>query len=127
VYVGNDVVLLRSMHMLVTACCLFYTLFLFDTLGDETGFHGAFWVLIVVPMLPSMVYAAHYCYDLYLKRSSTWPVEHVPSAASQRDRTMDQGGISNISGFINSNIAKSDVAVEIEMHSNPIHRHVNEV
>jgi Leucine-rich repeat (LRR) protein len=127
VYVGNDVVLLRSMHMLVTACCLFYTLFLFDTLGDETGFHGAFWVLIVVPMLPSMVYAAHYCYDLYLKRSSTCPVEHAPSAASQRDRTADQGGVLKISGFISNNTAKLDVAVEMEMHSNPIHRHVNEV
>jgi Leucine-rich repeat (LRR) protein len=36
----------------LTVSCLFYTLFLFDTLGDEMGFAGAFWVLIVVPLLP---------------------------------------------------------------------------
>jgi hypothetical protein len=33
---------------------MFYTLFLFDTLGDAVGFAGAFWVLIVVPLLPAV-------------------------------------------------------------------------
>jgi hypothetical protein len=36
--------------LLVSA--LFYTLFLFDTLGDAVGLQNAFWVLIVVPILP---------------------------------------------------------------------------
>jgi Leucine-rich repeat (LRR) protein len=43
--------------MLVTLTCLFYTLFLFDTLGDAVGFRGALWVLIVVPLLPAVLYA----------------------------------------------------------------------
>jgi hypothetical protein len=43
--------------MLVTLNCLFYTLFLFDTLGDTKGFRGALWVLIVVPLLPAVLYA----------------------------------------------------------------------
>jgi hypothetical protein len=44
--------------ILVTLSCLFYTLFLFDTLGDAVGFRGALWVLIVVPLLPALLYAA---------------------------------------------------------------------
>jgi hypothetical protein len=37
--------------LLFTACC-FYTLFLFDILGDSVGFNGAYWVLIVMPCIP---------------------------------------------------------------------------
>jgi len=37
--------------LLYTACC-FYTLFLFDILGDSVGFYKAYWVLIVMPCLP---------------------------------------------------------------------------
>jgi hypothetical protein len=43
--------------MLVTLSFLFYTLFLFDTLGDAVGFQDALWVLIVVPLLPALLYA----------------------------------------------------------------------
>jgi hypothetical protein len=43
--------------MLVTLSCWFYTLFLFDTLGDAVGFQDALWVLIVVPLLPAVLYA----------------------------------------------------------------------
>jgi Leucine-rich repeat (LRR) protein len=43
--------------MLVTLSCLFYTLFLFDTLGDAVGFQDALWVLIAVPLLPALLYA----------------------------------------------------------------------
>jgi hypothetical protein len=37
--------------LVVTACC-FYALFVFDTLGDDVGTHRAYWVLIVLPLLP---------------------------------------------------------------------------
>jgi hypothetical protein len=47
--------------------CVFYTLFLFDTLGDEVGFAGAFWVLIAVPLLPVMALAVHTAEDLRSK------------------------------------------------------------
>jgi hypothetical protein len=43
--------------MLVTLSCQFYTLFLFDTLGDAVGFQDALWVLILVPLLPAVLYA----------------------------------------------------------------------
>jgi hypothetical protein len=41
---------------LVTLSCWFHTLFLFDTLGDAVGFGGAYWVLIVMPLMPVVVY-----------------------------------------------------------------------
>jgi hypothetical protein len=41
--------------LLYTACC-FYTLFLFDILGDSVGFYKAYWVLIVMPCLPLMTH-----------------------------------------------------------------------
>jgi Leucine-rich repeat (LRR) protein len=47
--------LLMAVTLMLTLCCMFYTLFLFDTFGDEVGFAGAFWVLVVVPLLPVVV------------------------------------------------------------------------
>jgi Leucine-rich repeat (LRR) protein len=55
--VGSVPLLLHnSLWMIVTIACWFYTLFLFDTLGDAVGFDGAYWVLIVVPLLPGVMY-----------------------------------------------------------------------
>jgi len=45
--------------MLITVSCWFYTLFLFDALGDAKGFDGAYWVLIVMPMMPLVLYVIH--------------------------------------------------------------------
>jgi Leucine-rich repeat (LRR) protein len=45
--------------MLVTLCCWFYTLFLFGTLGDAVGFKGAYWVLIVMPLMPAILYTIY--------------------------------------------------------------------
>jgi hypothetical protein len=41
---------------LVTLSCWFYTLFLFDTLGDAVGFGGAYWALIVMLLMPVVMY-----------------------------------------------------------------------
>jgi Leucine-rich repeat (LRR) protein len=48
-----------ALYLVLAVSCLFYTLFLFDTLGYEVGFAGAFWVLIVVPLLPVVAWALH--------------------------------------------------------------------
>jgi Leucine-rich repeat (LRR) protein len=47
------------LYLVLAVSCMFYTLFLFDTLGYEVGFAGAFWVLIVVPLLPMAAWALH--------------------------------------------------------------------
>jgi hypothetical protein len=49
----------RALWMVITTSCLFYTLFLFDTLGDSVGFSGAYWVLIVMPLLPLGLYLGY--------------------------------------------------------------------
>jgi len=49
-------VLQYGLWMLLTISCWFYTLFLFDTLGDAVGFERAYWVLIVFPLLPVVLY-----------------------------------------------------------------------
>jgi hypothetical protein len=41
---------------LLYVSCGFYTLFLFDILGDSVGFYGSYWVLIVMPCFPLCMY-----------------------------------------------------------------------
>jgi len=43
--------------LLYVSCC-FYTLFLFDILGDSVGFYKAYWVLIVMPCVPLCMHLA---------------------------------------------------------------------
>jgi Leucine-rich repeat (LRR) protein len=53
---GGPRVLWNSVWMLLGTSALFYTLFLFDTLGSAVGFEGALWVLVAMPMLPAVLY-----------------------------------------------------------------------
>jgi hypothetical protein len=50
------VLLWRSIFLIMCFACCFYALFLFDTLGDAVGLSGAYWVLIVMPLLPAVLY-----------------------------------------------------------------------
>jgi hypothetical protein len=58
VEVNNPVILSNAAWLLITFSCWFYTLFLFDTLGNAVGFQDAYWVLIVTPLLPAVLYSA---------------------------------------------------------------------
>jgi Leucine-rich repeat (LRR) protein len=49
--VGEPGILLRAVSMIAVSAGVFYTLFLFDTLGDQRGLSGAYWVLIVTPLM----------------------------------------------------------------------------
>ena len=49
-------VLEQSVWMIGTCACWFYTLFLFDTLGDVQGNTASYWVLIVMPLMPAVLY-----------------------------------------------------------------------
>jgi hypothetical protein len=50
--VATPTTMRRAFWMLLWFGCWFYTLFLFDILGDKVGFYRAYWVIIVVPLLP---------------------------------------------------------------------------
>jgi hypothetical protein len=47
--VGEPGILVRAVAMIAVSAGVFYTLFLFDTLGDRWGLSRAYWVLIVTP------------------------------------------------------------------------------
>jgi len=61
-------VLQPSVWLIVTFSCWFYTLFLFDTLGDAVGFRKAYWVLIVMPLMPVCLYILYYMVARFLGR-----------------------------------------------------------
>lgn len=50
-------------RVLLIYSCAFYTPFLFDTLGDKTGFYAAAWVLFVVPAVPVVGYVSSMFYN----------------------------------------------------------------
>ena len=82
---GIDTIVKRSVWMLITASCWFYTLFLFDTLGDSVGFDNAYWVLIVVPIMPLVFYVfSSVVYILFLPFKSE-PDKEAPPTAGERD------------------------------------------
>jgi hypothetical protein len=60
--VATPTTMRRAFWMLLWFGCWFYTLFLFDTLGDAVGFYAAYWVLIVVPLLPLVALIVYYVY-----------------------------------------------------------------
>jgi hypothetical protein len=59
----------NSVWMLIAFSACFYTLFLFDTLGDAVGYQQAYWVLIVMPLVPAGLYISHYVFNEYLAYS----------------------------------------------------------
>jgi hypothetical protein len=48
----------RSMFTVICFACCFYAMFLYDTLGNAVGQSKAYWLLIVLPLLPLCIYAA---------------------------------------------------------------------
>jgi Leucine-rich repeat (LRR) protein len=80
--VATPTTMRRAFWMLLWFGCGFYTLFLFDTLGDAVGFYAAYWVMIIVPLLPLVALVAYY---VYLYRADAWAVALY---ASRRMRGM---------------------------------------
>jgi hypothetical protein len=66
--------------LLYTACC-FYTLFLFDILGDSVGFYKAYWVLIVMPCIPLSLHASY----LLIKWIITYRRKSTPTTPIHMD------------------------------------------
>jgi len=51
--------------MLISVSCIFYTIFLFDTLGDAVGWYGAYWLFIVMPLMPLVLFALFHVYSYF--------------------------------------------------------------
>lgn len=55
---GNVLKLRRCMRFLAITAVLFYLLYLFGILGDTRGADHAYWVFVVMPLVPLLIFAA---------------------------------------------------------------------
>jgi hypothetical protein len=53
---GDPVMIQNCMWIIIFISFSFYTLFIFDSFGDELGFKRSYWTLIVVPFIPLGLY-----------------------------------------------------------------------
>jgi len=72
----SEGVCMNCIFMIVGVCCVFYSLFLFDTLGDAVGFEMSYWVLIVMPILSVLMYGV-YVAILYHQQSTQPSIAEV--------------------------------------------------
>jgi hypothetical protein len=96
--------------LLVTFSCLFYALFLFDTLGDAVGFQGALWVLIVVPLVPALLFATVASTE---SRSSSRAAESKPMAKELQEAGERGGGAGGA--------ATEDIELSVVGTVSPVH------
>jgi len=87
----------RSVLSLTALSCLFYTFFIFDILGDDVGFYRAYWVLVVMPLVPVVLVAANNLFMDYLKRretntSSCWA---SPTVSAADDKSLNMSSTSS--------------------------------
>jgi hypothetical protein len=61
----------RLLFIIVSISCSFYALFLFDTLGDAEGLNSSYWVLIVMPAFPIVLYGLDHALRLRSGREGT--------------------------------------------------------
>lgn len=65
---GSIFKLRQAMWMLITFSFAFYSVFLFDTLGNTIGIGRAIWVLLVVPFAPLVLATVQYARGKHLAR-----------------------------------------------------------
>jgi hypothetical protein len=69
--VGEPGTLVRAVSMIAVSAGVFYTLFLFDTLGDQRGLSGAYWVLIITPLVIPFFVLGTVLFRLRLRANSS--------------------------------------------------------
>ena len=87
VNVGGARFITQAAWLVVGFSSVFYTLFLFDTLGDAEGLSNAYWVLIVVPLVPVYVYLLQWLCE-YLWKAFT--VENGSVVRTQNNKSEGQ-------------------------------------
>lgn len=66
--VVSENLFMNCIFMVLGVCSCFYSMFLFDTLGDTVGFYQSYWVFIVMFVLPACLYGAYRAILLYQAR-----------------------------------------------------------
>jgi Leucine-rich repeat (LRR) protein len=83
--------------MLVGFSACFYTLFLFDSIGDKIGAYKSFWILIVYPLFPVVLFAVYYI-DKRSKRAiakKEVPASYDDEKSGERDASVGDAGAPN--------------------------------
>jgi hypothetical protein len=120
--VATPTTMRRAFWMLLWFGCWFYTLFLFDTLGDAVGFYAAYWVLIVVPLLPLVALIVYYVY-LYREGACAVAV-YVARKMSDVAENVAKGVVAYTPDLkylkVNTRVTPADTPVaEVEMEEKP--------
>ena len=76
----------RSMWMIVHLSAAFYALSLFDTNGIEAGFQRAYWLLIVVSLLPATIYCVYFVSSLCIAGQSARMSEADTSSSDRKSQ-----------------------------------------
>jgi hypothetical protein len=110
--VATPTTMRRAFWLLLWFGCWFYTLFLFDTLGDAVGFYAAYWVLIVVPLLPLVAVVVYLVHEYWgVARTLAAYIAHRlwPHAHTVREAHKD-GSVTSVQAS----------GVEVEMVQSPV-------
>ena len=104
----------NSVWMLVTISCWFYTLFLFDTLGDSVGFNKAYWVLIVMPLMPLVMYIMYRVACKYLSNSPQQVVVEQQRLKIEMIAVESKsGGIESAVGAVEGEVVRNVLIVDV--------------
>lgn len=109
--VGGSWILRRSVRMVLVFSWCFYTLFLFDTLGDATGFQEAYWILIVMPVMPLCALVLYWLYSQAVARAL------ARSAAQNEDASVKS---KSIDSELELGRNSADVNTEVQVTFNVI-------
>ena len=108
--VGTAKQILFAGRVLVCYCCVFYTLFLYDALGDKKGFHAAAWVLFVVPSIPVMGYIILEAFKRYTKETDVPARITAKSNSSFELQTVSKSDKSSESSNVVTNVLHNCLA-----------------
>lgn len=103
----------RSVRLLIIVKCCFYTMVIFDTLGDQQGISHAFWVLIVVPLLPLVLYAPHWAITAWRERGN--------SRDAGKSRCAESLGANTSSGTTSDSTSEGGIELQDGSTVNALH------
>lgn len=86
---GTSAMLMHTIMMLVTISCVFYSIFLFDILGDQLHFKRSYWVVLVLIFEPLFLFCV---YEMYIGssfvRARLWVLAVLSGRSTKADHVV---------------------------------------
>ena len=92
--------------------CSFYTLFLFDILGDSMGFDKAYWILIVMPCVPFYLYVILW---IFCKIFTKATLEQQQQQQQQTQQNQSQSR-NNLQGSVELSLTSNPLITLVELN-----------